>query len=64
MWQVLLFKDAELAFIKLVSRYCKPVFIPKDEYIIVKGDICPLVSNVQYVCIYIYIYIYIYQDER
>ena len=45
MWQVVLFQDVEPAFIKLVSRYCKPVFIPKDEYIILKGDICPLVSN-------------------
>ena len=39
-----LFKDVELSFIKLVSRYCKPVFIPKDEFIIKMDDICPLVS--------------------
>ena len=50
--QITLFKDVELAFIKLVSRYCKPVFIPKDEFIIKTGDICPLVSVRIYVCIY------------
>jgi len=42
--KVPLFQDAELSFIKLVSRYCKPVFIPKDEFIIKKGDNSPLVS--------------------
>ena len=39
-----LFQDAEISFIKLISRYCKPVFIPKDEFIIKKGDSSPSVS--------------------
>ena len=42
--KVSLFQDADVSFIKLISHYCKPVFIPKDEFIIKKGDNSPSVS--------------------